>query len=102
MAKIVKAPTPALYKTATKQSKEKNDCSVIALAIASDQDYKAVHAALKAAGRKDGQPICDLLPPKTCFICSAHGNSATAIRSFSDTASGTRCVTSRCRTSGDR
>lgn len=36
---------------------EKNDCTVIAAAIAGRLDYSIVHAELKRMGRKDGQGV---------------------------------------------
>ena len=37
----------------SKKSKEANDCSVIAITIATGEKYKKVHGMLKALGRKD-------------------------------------------------
>ena len=48
---------PSLYREVAEQAKkmgETNDCSVRALALTTGRPYAEVHAALKAAGRKDG------------------------------------------------
>lgn len=57
MAKISKTQPTQVYTAASKLSKklkEKNDCSVIALSVVTGKSYDECHAALAAAGRKNG------------------------------------------------
>ena len=65
-----------------------------------------VHVEQDAAeGVKSRHPIERIYSrdaPYTSSICSAHGRSAIAHRSFSDSASGTRLITRRSSASGDK